>query len=164
MTHITCRLTAKNRDQLRNLTLGNRVRAIFTCFILRKRGDHATVQYSRCGNVGRNTCICHVQESAHQSFHTQGCFAIDYDFATHRCYFFAVNVLLVFVDDDDDPDTDPVPVPMFLHCIIAAGVPQPSALGLRANPTVVHISLCKYLDQAYCFKHFLCFLKPRNRS
>jgi len=25
MTHVTCRLTTKNRDQLRNLTLGNRV-------------------------------------------------------------------------------------------------------------------------------------------
>jgi len=30
MTHITCRLTAKNRDQLRNPTLGNRVWAAFT--------------------------------------------------------------------------------------------------------------------------------------
>jgi len=29
MTHVTCRLTAKNRDQLRNPTLGNRVRATF---------------------------------------------------------------------------------------------------------------------------------------
>jgi len=29
MTHITCRLTAKNRDQLRNLMLGNRVWAAF---------------------------------------------------------------------------------------------------------------------------------------
>ena len=29
MTHVTCRLTAKNRDQLRNLTLGNRVWATF---------------------------------------------------------------------------------------------------------------------------------------
>ena len=29
MTHITCRLTAKNRDQLRNPTLGNRVLASF---------------------------------------------------------------------------------------------------------------------------------------
>ena len=29
-THVTCRLTAKNRDQLRNPTLGNRVRATFT--------------------------------------------------------------------------------------------------------------------------------------
>ena len=29
MTHVTCRLTAKNRDQLRNPTLGNRVWASF---------------------------------------------------------------------------------------------------------------------------------------
>ena len=33
MTHVTCRLTAKNRDQLRNATLGNRVWATFTLFI-----------------------------------------------------------------------------------------------------------------------------------
>jgi len=32
MTHITCRLTAKNRDQLQNPTLGNRVWATFTFF------------------------------------------------------------------------------------------------------------------------------------
>ena len=32
MTHITCKLTAKNRDQLRNRTLGNRVWATFTKF------------------------------------------------------------------------------------------------------------------------------------
>jgi len=32
MTHITCMLTAKNRDQLRNPTLGNLVRATFTFF------------------------------------------------------------------------------------------------------------------------------------
>jgi len=30
MTHVTCRLTAKNWDQLRNTTLGNRVWATFT--------------------------------------------------------------------------------------------------------------------------------------
>ena len=30
MTHVTCRLTAKNRDQLRNPTLGNRVWATFS--------------------------------------------------------------------------------------------------------------------------------------
>jgi len=29
MTHVTCMLTAKNRDQLRNPTLGNRVWATF---------------------------------------------------------------------------------------------------------------------------------------
>ena len=32
MTHVTRRLTAKNRDQLRNPTLGNRVWATFTFF------------------------------------------------------------------------------------------------------------------------------------
>jgi len=32
MTHITCTLTAKNRDQLRNPTLGNRVWASFTFY------------------------------------------------------------------------------------------------------------------------------------
>jgi len=34
MTHVTCRLTAKNRDQLRNPTLGNRVWATFTFFTI----------------------------------------------------------------------------------------------------------------------------------
>jgi len=34
MTHITCRLTAKNRDQLRNPTLCNRVWATFTFLAL----------------------------------------------------------------------------------------------------------------------------------
>jgi len=32
MTQVTCRLTAKKRDQLRNSTLGNRVWATFTFF------------------------------------------------------------------------------------------------------------------------------------
>ena len=35
MTHLTCRLTAKNWDQLRNPTLGNRVWATFTFLIFR---------------------------------------------------------------------------------------------------------------------------------
>jgi len=33
MTHVTCRLTAKNRDQLRNPTLGNWVWATFTFYL-----------------------------------------------------------------------------------------------------------------------------------
>jgi len=37
MTHVTCRLTAKNRDQLRNPTLGNRVWASFTFLVLNCR-------------------------------------------------------------------------------------------------------------------------------
>jgi len=42
MTHVTCRLPAKNRDQLRNPTLVNRVWATFTflavCFFLVVKG------------------------------------------------------------------------------------------------------------------------------
>ena len=46
MTHITCRLTAKNRDQFRNPTLGNRVWATFTFFLLAEvmRGECCGVQ------------------------------------------------------------------------------------------------------------------------
>jgi len=34
MTYVTCRMTAKYRDQLRNFTLGNRVWATFFTFVL----------------------------------------------------------------------------------------------------------------------------------
>ena len=34
MIYVTCRLTAKNLDQLRNPALGNRVWATFTFFVL----------------------------------------------------------------------------------------------------------------------------------
>jgi len=34
MTHVTCQLTAKNRDQLRNPTLGNRVWVSFTTLVI----------------------------------------------------------------------------------------------------------------------------------
>jgi len=37
MTHVTCRLTAKNRDRLRDPTLGNRVWATFTFFTSKGR-------------------------------------------------------------------------------------------------------------------------------
>jgi len=43
MTHVTCRLTAKNRDQLPNATLGNRVWATFT--FLKKLSDNSSFLY-----------------------------------------------------------------------------------------------------------------------
>jgi len=46
MTHITCRLTTKNRYQLRNPTLGNRVWATFTFFT--RRLDTAYVEQRLC--------------------------------------------------------------------------------------------------------------------
>ena len=43
MTHVTCRLTAKNRNRLWNPTLGNRVWAAFTFFSVRvPAGDAAS--------------------------------------------------------------------------------------------------------------------------
>jgi len=41
MTHAACRLTVKYRDRLRNPTLGNRVRATFTCFVVRYSANRA---------------------------------------------------------------------------------------------------------------------------
>jgi len=52
MTHVTCRLTAKNRDQLRNPTLGNRVRATFTFFTLPdKNWQYHTDSYTVIANI-----------------------------------------------------------------------------------------------------------------
>jgi len=55
MTHVTCRLTAKNRDQLRNPTLGNRVWATFT-FTFLAFGGHvpggSAVQWGRANDRG----------------------------------------------------------------------------------------------------------------
>jgi len=45
MTNVTCRLTAKNRNKLRNPTLGNRVWATFFNIVpcdLRETADRAT--------------------------------------------------------------------------------------------------------------------------
>jgi len=62
MTHVTCRLSAKNRHQLRNPTLGNRVWATFTFFY------HAikwfSEAYTQTDPLGGSTdawlCVCGV--------------------------------------------------------------------------------------------------------
>ena len=46
MIHVICRLTAKNRDQLRNPTLGNRVWATFTFFTAHSEGKHPPPAFS----------------------------------------------------------------------------------------------------------------------
>ena len=45
MTHVTCRLTAKNRDQLWNPTLGNRVWATFTFFTSQRSASVRCVSF-----------------------------------------------------------------------------------------------------------------------
>jgi len=42
--YVTCRLTAKDRNQLRNPTLGNRVSATFTLLVVRSRRSHYRVE------------------------------------------------------------------------------------------------------------------------
>ena len=57
MTHVTCRLTAKNRDQLRNPTLGNRVRATFTFSTTRKVSAVADEPSRRATSFSRQWCM-----------------------------------------------------------------------------------------------------------
>ena len=57
MIHVTCRLTAKNRDQLRNPTLGTRVSATFTfftcdCRSAAKAAKHSTQVFADAKPVG----------------------------------------------------------------------------------------------------------------
>jgi len=52
MTHVTCRLTAKNRGQLQNPTLGNRVWATFT-FFCRVNESHCNLIIFSCDVNGR---------------------------------------------------------------------------------------------------------------
>jgi len=98
----------------------------------------------------------YLQAAAQQAFLSQGCFAIDYDFSTHRCYFFPVNVLLAFTPNVPVMPADPVfaPVPFFVHCIIGAAGPQPSSQGLQPNPSVVHITLCELRSSLRCWYAF----------
>ena len=70
MTHVTCRQTAKNRDQLRNPTLGNRVWATFLYSVYLYRClSYCTAWYihsarrrrdaALCGNVKRHNVLRH---------------------------------------------------------------------------------------------------------
>jgi len=69
MTHVTCRLTAKNRDRLRNPTLGNRVRAAFTfldvraVYITQRLSD----RYAAC-IVDRELDIAEVERRCEQYY------------------------------------------------------------------------------------------------
>jgi len=57
MTHVTCRLTAKNRNQLRNPTLGNRVRATFTFTLYHDVPSSQTLSLSSWRRVA-DLCYC----------------------------------------------------------------------------------------------------------
>jgi len=60
MTHVTCRLTAKNRDQLRNPTLANRVWATFPFFkTVSATGDAGDTSPTIFGQPG-DDIVCQV--------------------------------------------------------------------------------------------------------
>jgi len=63
MTHVTCRLTAKNRDQLWNPTLGNRAWATFTFFTL----CYSCYTFS-CISVTQPDRTCRVAVTAEKAF------------------------------------------------------------------------------------------------
>ena len=67
MTHVTCRLTAKNRDQLRNSTLGNRVWATFLVVV---RGNWQVQIYDQT--------IFESYKSPGQFFHASSAWKIDH--------------------------------------------------------------------------------------
>ena len=58
MTHVTCRLTAKNRDQLRNPALGNRVWATFYTFSWRLPLRYVGRYLHRMGSMIYETVLC----------------------------------------------------------------------------------------------------------
>ena len=63
MTHVTCRLTAKNRDQLRNPTLGNHVWATFTFFVVMTLvGFHRSVMQQIVSSVMCNNLLVPIQK------------------------------------------------------------------------------------------------------
>ena len=66
MTYVTCRLTAKSRDQLRNPMLGNRVWAAFTVFYWHVQ----TVRFGAVLSVSAEHCTAsEMQQDTHT--HTQ---------------------------------------------------------------------------------------------
>ena len=58
MTHVTCRLTAKSRDQLRNPTLGNRVWATFLFFTFYPSFCESTALLLRVRYCRVCVCVC----------------------------------------------------------------------------------------------------------
>ena len=86
MTHVTCRLTAKNRDQLRNPTLGNRVWATCTfnyftylnCRLLGITAGMLTGSFSLLGEYFISLEVCFIRTSIdlynnnHDASHNSG--------------------------------------------------------------------------------------------
>ena len=89
MTHVTCRLTAKNRDQLRNPTLGTRVWATFFtsdgCLDVKKENIQ-----SCCMLYCKRICIPHLCTNVHTHTHTQVWVVLKSVLRPHLAFFLCV--------------------------------------------------------------------------
>lgn len=92
-----------------------------------------------------------------QGFGNQACFAIDYDFTTHKCFFFGNNVITTITDGTFDPATNVFPAAsvnfFFLNCYASptgtANARTGTSMNAIANPTTVHITFCESLNILY---------------
>ena len=92
MTHVTCRLTAKNRDQLRNPTLGTRVWAAFT-FVRQ-------LTRFRVSLVGVSVCtVCMVHGVCSLQVHLLMCSAHCVD-SVHTAALHVINLLTTLLRDE----------------------------------------------------------------
>lgn len=91
----------------------------------------------KCVNAGRGV-VASVTTDGKQ-FELQACFAIDYDFASHKCYVFGANIVQWAASATDTASNTVV----WTQCnpIAVLG----NAQGLYPNPTVVHITFCPNL-------------------
>ena len=80
------------------------------------------------------------------AFGAQACFAVDYDFKTHQCFFFGTNVVVTFSNKLGDLIKRYVPTFTFLHCNAPTSAATRAGTSLNAvpNPTAIHITFCKY--------------------
>ena len=73
MTHVTCSLTAKNGDQLRNPTLGNRLWATFTfLYGVRRAGVRGRALSIPLRDAGRRLCLLLRANISHHQTPEQG--------------------------------------------------------------------------------------------
>lgn len=82
---------------------------------------------------------------AANAFARQACFAIDYDFSTHKCYFFGTNLWTVPFPTSTTGVTQTYGQ-IFFHCPVTVTGYQ--SLNVIPNPNTVHITFCT-LHYAY---------------
>ena len=130
MIHVTCRLTAKNRDQLRNHTLGNRVWATFT-FIFTQ------ISIQTAGLAFGGTGLC--------SYRVRG---VDGSCAEH----FTVESYTVFICQQSYLLLFGIPSPT--HSFIPGLKPSFSANPSHCSPTFFFFRI-HYMDSPDCLLLFL---------